>query len=379
MRIAIVGTAYPYRGGIASFIHRMGEEFAQNGHEVEIITFTSQYPDWLFPGSSQYNEGPNPTLLPIRRKIHSANPLNWIKVGRWLKSQAYDMIICKYWMPYFGASFGTFLRIARSSGTKTYCIVDNLIPHERRFFDKAFSKYFTNSIDGFVVMSESVKRDVQSMVRNKPISLVRHPIYDNYGELVDQTSARAHLQLDQDAQYVLFFGFIREYKGLDLLIEAMDDPWFDNENIHLIIAGEYYGDNSIYEKLLTASRLKHKIHHHTHFIPDDEVRYYFGACDLVVQPYRSATQSGISQLAIYFEKPMVVTDVGGLQEIVGDEKGGYVVSVAVDQINEAIKRYFSSTDKDAMISYIRQLKKQFAWSTLYDEIIVMDEAIRTDV
>ncbi len=369
-----MGTAYPYRGGIASFIHRLGEEFAEEGNDVEIVTFTCQYPDFLFPGTSQMNDGPNPTAIPISRKIHSLNPLNWIKVGLWLKRKNPDLVICKFWMPFFGPSFGTIFKLLKKNRhTKVLCVVDNIIPHERRFFDIPFARYFANTIDYFIVMSQSVLEDMKRFTRNQPVSLIRHPIYDNYGALVSKEEACTKLNLDPTYTYLLFFGFIRSYKGLDLLIEAMNDAYFAERKIKLIVAGEYYDNADQYQDQIKKLVKPEVILEHTHFIADDNVRYYFGAADLVVQPYKTATQSGISQLAIYFEKPMVVTDVGGLKEIIGDTMGGYVVAPDPLEIRDGIKRYLDKTDQSAMISYIRQLKRKFSWSTFYDEITRLHE------
>ena len=315
------------------------------------------------------NEGPNPTRIPITQKLHSINPFNWIRVGRWLMKQKPDLIICKFWMPFFGPSFGTVFRLVRKNRhTRILCVVDNIIPHERRFFDMPFARYFTRVVDYFIVMSDSVRSDMNQFVTNQPVSLVRHPIYDNYGDLVDHATAKRRLDLDPAYRYILFFGFIRAYKGLDLLIEAMDDDFFIENKIKLVIAGEYYDDEQKYRDFIKKLKHPESIIAHTHFIADDQVRYYFGAADLVVQPYKSATQSGISQLAIYFEKPMVVTDVGGLKEIIGDEKGGYVVEANSDEIKKAMKRYFEGDDQSNMIAYIRRLKKKYSWSTFYDEI-----------
>ena len=374
MKIVLLGTAYPYRGGIASFIHRLGEEYVNEGHQVEIITFTCQYPNFLFPGTSQYNEGPNPTMIPITRKVSSVNPLNWLAVGRMLAKKKPDLIICKFWMPFFGPSFGTIFRLVkRNQHTKIACVVDNIIPHEKRFMDRPFAQYFANTVDYFIVMSESVQSDMKLFTKNQPVSLVRHPIYDNYGDLVDKADAIKKLHLDPEYTYILFFGFIRAYKGLDLLIEAMGDVYFYQNKIKLLVAGEYYDDEEVYKNNISKLTHPEVVIEHTHFIADDEVRYYFGAADLVVQPYKTATQSGISQLAIYFEKPMVVTDVGGLKEIIGDEKGGYVVNPNPRSIQAGIKRYMEDTDQSAMISYIRDLKKTYSWSSFYQELIRLHE------
>lgn len=334
---------------------------------MELITFTSQYPDFLFPGTSQINSGPNPTDVPIKRMIHSTNPLSWIKTGNYLKKKSPDLIICMFWMPFFGPSFGHILRRAKRNGvSKVLCLVHNIIPHEQRFIDKPFVNYFVTVVDYYLVMSDAVKADMSAFISDEPIKLARHPIYDSYGELVDRSEALRKLDLDPAYRYILFFGFIRAYKGLDLLIQAMDHEYFIDNKIRLIVAGEYYEKEEVYRKLIDELAQPELIIEKTFFIPDDEVRYYFGAADLVVQPYKSATQSGISQLAIYFEKPMVVTDVGGLKEIVAG--GGYTVSVDVQEIQTAMMKFFNADDQDHMLEEVKRLKQVYSWSHFYDEL-----------
>ncbi len=370
LNVLFIGPAYPYRGGIASFIHRLAEEFEDNDHQVKINTFTFQYPDFLFPGTSQYSDGPNPTSIPIERMIHSVNPLNWLKVGRKVKKEKPDIVICKFWLPLLGPCYGSILRlIKRNKHTKVVCIVDNIIPHEKRIMDRQFAQYFANAVDAFVVMSESVRADLKKFVKDQKVKLILHPIYDNYGDPVQKGESINKLGLEPDFSYLLFFGFIRKYKGLDLLIDAMNHPYFSENNIKLLIAGEYYDDSPYYKQKIGQLKDPGVIVEHTKFIPDGEVKYYFGACDLVVQPYRSATQSGISQLAIFFEKPMVVTDVGGLPEIIGHEKGGYVVEPTASSIRDALIRFFEKKDQSQFVNHICQQKKLFSWQNFYTGIL----------
>ena len=334
MKIIILGTAYPFRGGLASFNERLAYEFQDMGHEVIIYTFTKQYPNFLFPGKTQFSESEAPKNLNIIRMIHSYNPLNWLKVGKKLRVEAPDLIIAKFWIPFIGPAYGTILRTLRKRNKKlkVVSIIDNIIPHESRIGDKQLAKYFTKQIDSFVVMSKSVEKEMSGFVKSQPVAYSPHPVYDNYGEPTTRESACVKLKLDPSKKYLLFFGFIRDYKGLDLLLKAMAEEVLRKEDIYLIVAGEYYSNEEKYKALIDKLEIKDKLVLFNSFIPNEEVRYYFSAADIVVQPYKSATQSGISQIAMHFEVPMIVTDVGGLKEIVKDEVNGYVTPKAPESI-----------------------------------------------
>ncbi|HHH52594.1 MAG TPA: glycosyltransferase, partial [Bacteroidetes bacterium] len=325
MKIVIIGTAYPFRGGIASFNERMAIELINQGHDVIIYTFTLQYPSVLFPGKTQYSDDPKPENLKIIPLINSINPFNWIKSGLKIRREKADIIITKFWIPFMGPALGTILRIAKNKNTKNISVIDNIIPHEERIGDKLLAQYYVNAIDKFIVMSSSVKEDMKLFTTKKPVLLIPHPIYDNYGEILDKKAAAEYLRIDPNGKYVMFFGFIRDYKGLDLLLEAMADNRIQQAGIKCIVAGEYYGNKDKYDSLIKKLGIESSLILKTEFISNNEVKYYFSAADLIVQPYKSATQSGISQLAYHFEKPMVVTNVGGLPEIVENGKSGYVV------------------------------------------------------
>ena len=366
MKIVILGPAYPYRGGIAAFNERIAYQLMEEGHEVEILTFTVQYPSFLFPGKTQYSESPAPAGLSIERVANSCNPFNWIKVGRKIRKMNPDMLIVKFWIPLLAPCLGTISRIAkRNKNIKVISILDNIVPHEKRFADKLLAKYFVNSIDAFIAMSDSVMKDVKALdSKNKPKLFSPHPLYDHFGEQMTKQEATEHLGLDVDTNYVLFFGFIREYKGLDWLIEAMSDSRLKNVNLKLIVAGEFYGDSSKYTKLAEDCGLSDKIIWRTDFIPDEEVKYYFNVADLVAQPYKTATQSGVTQIAYHFEKPMLVTNVGGLAEIIPDGKVGYVVAPEVNAIADAIFDFFSSEKYHAFDEGIKVQKNRFSWSEM---------------
>lgn len=367
-KILILGTAYPFRGGLAAYNERLAEELQQTD-EVDIWTFTVQYPNFLFPGKSQYSTDPPPAHLKIRRMINAVNPFNWWKVGRQIRKMAPDIIIVKYWLPFMGPCLGTLLRLGKKGHpTKVIAILDNVVPHEKRPGDVAFTKYFLKPVDAFIAMSQSVLNDLKQFQPNRPISLIPHPIYDNYGARVSKQVAREHLKLDPDKRYILFFGFIRQYKGLDLLLQAMADERMKKLDVHAIVAGEFYEDAAPYHQLLEKLQLGNRIIMHTDFIPNETVKYYFSAADLVVQPYKSATQSGISQIAYHFEKPMVVTSVGGLTEMVPHGKVGYQSAPDPTAIAAAIEKYYLENREEEMIDNLRIEKQQYSWSRLATEI-----------
>lgn len=366
-KILFLGPAWPYRGGLAAYNERLATEL-QKDAEVEIWTFTVQYPSFLFPGKSQYATEPAPAHLHIRRLINSVNPLNWIRVGRMIRKWQPDMIVTKYWLPMMGPCLGTLLRLGKNKHTRIVSILDNVVPHEKRPGDVAFTRYFLKPVDAFIAMSQSVLDDLRKFEPLKPASLIPHPIYDNYGTPVSKQVAREQLQLSQDRKYILFFGFIRQYKGLDLLLQAMADERMKKLNVHLIVAGEYYEDAAPYNQLLEKLQLGDRVLMHTDFIPNDAVKNYFCAADLVVQPYKSATQSGISQIAYHFEKPMVVTRVGGLVEMVPDNVVGFQCEPEPADIATAIEKYYLQQREADMTAAIHIEKKQYSWERLAGEI-----------
>ncbi len=368
MKIVILGTAYPFRGGLSAFNERLAQELMKMGHQVQIITFTIQYPSFLFPGKSQMSEDPAPPLE-IHRWIHSFNPLNWIVTGKKIKKLQPDIIICKYWLPIMGPCFGTILRLAKCSNTQVISILDNIIPHEKRPGDYLFTRYFVRAVDRFIYMSRQVGDDLMTFDPIKPAQFIPHPIYDNYGEGVDQKMALQKLALDDSYRYVLFFGFIRDYKGLDLLYEAIAILKSTCTKVKFIIAGEYYTDPTPYHQLIEKLDIESALVQHTHFISNEDVKYYFSACDLVVQPYKSATQSGIAQIAIHFKKPTVVTKVGGLHEIIEDQVSGYVVEPNKEEIAKAIQAFFNHPNPKLFDSAITKVQARYAWSAMADAVV----------
>ncbi len=369
MKILIVGPAWPYRGGIADFDERIAREYIKKGDEVEIFTFTLQYPSFLFPGKTQYSPDPRPEDLDIKRKVNSINPFNWIKVGRELKKKNADLLIIKFWLPLMAPCFGTIARIVKGNGkTKVVSILDNIIPHEHRPGDKILSKYFVSSIDAFIAMSKSVYDDLKSLNDKKPCLMSPHPIYDNFGTAVSREEAIGSLGLDPSAKYMLFFGFIRDYKGLDILLKAIADERIKNSDIKLIVAGEFYNNSETYFEMEKELGLEGKIIWRTDFIADEQVKNYFCASDIIVQPYKTATQSGVTQIAYHFEKPMLVTNVGGLPEIVPNGKVGYSVEPEAKVIADAINDFYSNGRYAEFVENIKEEKKKYSWDRMLENV-----------
>lgn len=369
MKVIIVGTAYPYRGGLAAFNERLAYEYQQQGHEVELYTFTLQYPAFLFPGKTQLSDGPAPAGLHILRKVHSCNPFNWLRTGKEIAAKKPDLLIVKYWMPFMAPCLGTIERRVRRNGhTRAISILDNIIPHEHHPGDRLLSRYFVRSTDGFVAMSHSVRQDLRQFDTAKPCLFCPHPLYDHYGDKMDKGEAKQLLGLNVEEHYVLFFGFIRAYKGLDLLIEAFADPRLKALGVKLLVAGEYYGDPKPYLSLRDRLGIADRLSMHTDFIPDNEVNRYFCAADIVAQPYKSATQSGVTQIAFHFDKPMIVTRVGGLAETVHDGAMGYVVEPDAHQIADALVRYYEEKKEDAFVTAVAAEKQKYSWQAMTQTI-----------
>jgi glycosyltransferase involved in cell wall biosynthesis len=377
-KVIIIGPGHPLRGGLATFNQRLAKEFIQSGYDCSIYSFSLQYPSFLFPGKTQYSDEPAPEGLTIHSAINSINPLNWIKVGNRLKKERPDIIVVRFWLPFMGPALGTILRrVKKNRHTRIVCIADNVIPHEKRFGDKPFIKYFLKSCDAFITMSEKVMSDLRLFEKDKPAQQVQHPLYDNFGAIISKEEARRKLGVGSRESVVLFFGFIRKYKGLDLLLEAMSvlknlKPQTSNlpdrqAGIKLLVAGEFYEDAKQYHELIEKLGIKDQLILKTDFIPDSEVKYYLCAADAVIQPYRNATQSGVTPLAYHFEKPMVVTNVGGLPALVPDGKVGVVVEPNPQAIAEGILKFYQ-LGEDYFIPHLREEKKKYSWNNLVNAI-----------
>ena len=370
MNIIIIGPAHPLRGGLASYNERLARAFQQGGHEVSIYTFSLQYPGFLFPGTTQYSTEPTPKDIHIKVCINSVNPLNWIKTGLALKKKKPDLIIVRYWLPFMGPCLGTILRIAKKNKhTRIVCIADNIIPHEKRIGDHLFTKYFVKPVDAFITMSEKVLKDLDKYKKNQPAQFVAHPLYDNFGEKVDQQIARNQIHIKGDAFIFLFFGFIRKYKGLDWLLEATALlKQKTNHPFKVLIAGEYYEDRSGYEQQMNELKIEDHLLLKTDFIADSDVRYYLCAADAVVQPYKHATQSGVTPLAYHFDIPMIVTRVGALPDMVPHGKVGLVCEPNPASIANAMQQMMER-GKEKFIPGIQEEKNKYSWEKMCEKIL----------
>ena len=368
MRIAIVGTAYPYRGGIAAFNERLAAQLQTEGHEVEIYPFPLQYPDALFPGKTQYSSGEPPANLVIHRCISSVNPFNWMKVGKLVRKRHYDLVVFAYWMSFFAPCYSAIARKLRD--VKRIALVHNMVPHEKSVLDRLLPPRFVKSMDGFVTLSKAVLEDVEHLdKRNKPKAWAPHPIYDHYGDKEPREVALRRLNLDENYRYMLFFGLVRGYKGLDWLIQAFADDRLRKYPLRLIVAGEFYEGKDNYLREVQSYGLGKEVVIRDEFIPDGQVRDYFNAADLIVQPYKSATQSGVTQIAYHFEKPMLVTNVGGLDEIVPNGEVGYAVDPDVHSIAEALIDFFGNERYDDFTPRIRSEKEKYSWRNVSEAIL----------
>lgn len=370
MKITILGPAHPYRGGLASIMEIMARTFQRRGDEVDIKTFTLQYPSLLFPGESQTVATPPPADLRICRCVNTMNPLNWVRVGRRIRRERPDFVLMKYWTPFMAPCFGTIARIARGNGhTKVLCQIDNVEPHEHHLTDKPFNRYYLHSVDGFVYMSEQVHSELRAY-SDAPALFSPHPLFENFGERVERSEACVRLGLDPANRYVFFFGLIRDYKGLDLLLDA----WAQlrragrTEGRRLIVAGEFYTAREPYLNRIADNGLQDEVLLHDRFIPDDDVKYYFSAADFVVQPYKTATQSGVTQIAYQFCVPMVVTKVGGLAEIVPDGRVGYVCEPTPEGVAGAIERMYEGDTLQRFRENCVEERRRFSWEEMCSRI-----------
>lgn len=367
MRIVIVSTAYPLRGGIAHYIALLYKHLSK-GHEVSIVTFSRQYPAFLFPGKSQEEQAGSGTVVPSEQLIDSINPFTWYSAARAIARKKPDLLIFKYWLPFFGPCFGTISRLVRRwTGAKTLFICDNVIPHEKRPGDRAFTRYAFRSVDSFLVQSRAVERDLKSFQPDARYQFAPHPVYEIFGKGLAKADARKKLGLN-DERVILFFGYIRRYKGLHILLDAMPKI-LKKMKVKLMVVGEFYGDEDVYRRQITENRLQMEVMVHSAYVPNEEVGMYFSACDVVVLPYVSATQSGIVQIAYQFDKPVIATDVGGLSEVVLHEKTGFIVPPnQPEAVANAVVRFYEENREKEFVASVQEEKKNYSWERLVEAI-----------
>lgn len=372
MKIAILSPFFPFRGGLAQFSARLYGELSRE-NEVKAFTFTTLYPDFLFPGKTQYvTEDDSATVIEATRVLNSINPISYIKTAKSINKFNPDILIIPYWMSFLAPALGAVCLFLRKN-IKVVSLVHNAIPHERTIIDKPFAKFFFNRCDAFITMSEPVRSDLLLLRKDAKILLRDHPIYDHYAERIEKKDACQQLNIKADKRNLLFFGLIRDYKGLDILIEAMDQL---DDNYQLIIAGECYGSFDKYQQLIDQSSLKNNIVVYNRYIPDDMVSVLFSAADVLVLPYRSATQSGVVALAYQMELPMVGTDVGALGQTIKESGTGLVVSSATqDNIASGIKGYFEKEDVAAFRENLINEKKRLSWDNFSRSIVSFIESL----
>lgn len=374
MKIVIVGPAHPYRGGIADTNESFCKSLMDQGHEASLVTFTYQYPGFLFPGKTQYSTEDAPRELHIKRIINTINPFNWLSAARQINKQKPDLVIVRYWLPFLAPSLGSIVRRLHKSIIKI-AMCDNVIPHEKRIGDKMFTQYFMNSFDGFITLSNTTYKEINAF-SDKPKTFFPHPINTNLGHKTSKQAAYSHLQLDPENKYLLFFGLIRKYKGLDLTLKALADSRLKTQNLHLLIVGEFYEEPEKYLKMIKEYDLEARVTIINEFVPTSDIKYYFSASDLVIQTYHTASQSGISQMAFNFDCPILVTDVGGLSEIVKHNKVGYVTQRDPKDIADHILDFFVKNRFKEFSQNIETEKQKYSWHNFSEELLNLSSTLK---
>ncbi len=366
MKIAILSCFYPYRGGIAQFNANLHQELGIS-HTVKAFNYKRQYPKLLFPGKTQYvTEQDNALVIESTPVLDTINPFSYIKTAKEIREWEPDLLLMRYWIPFFAPSQGYVARHI-SKKTKVISIMDNVIPHEQRFFDKPFTKYYIDSNDAFVVLSDSVGNDLKQLRPNAKVITIPHPVYNHFGQKTTRQEAIEKLNLLPGKKNLLFFGLIRDYKGLDILIDAfslLDDSY------QLIIAGEPYGSFEGYQKQIATSKAVSRIKLFTKYIDDSQVPLFFSAADLTVLPYKTATQSGISAISYHFEVPLLTTNVGGLKEAVEIPGTGIVVDKPESAlVANGIENFFEKENKEFFIKNIMRQKEELSWTKFSSKLI----------
>jgi D-inositol-3-phosphate glycosyltransferase len=374
-KVIIIGPAFPFRGGIANFNNALAQEYYNRGDEVVLYSFTLQYPSFLFPGTTQYESGEAPKNLKIKTLINSVNPFNWINVSRKINTEKPDYVIIRYWLPFMAPCLGTIARLLNKK-IKILAITDNVIPHEKRIGDTLLTRYFVKSCDAFLSLSASVLDDLSKFTNTTYKKFIPHPIYNVFGDKIPKAKALENLGLNSEDKHLLFFGFVRKYKGLDLMLKAMGDSRIKAMGIKLIIAGEFYDDKNEYTDLIADLGIAKNIIMKSDFIPANKVKDYFCVADMITQTYRTATQSGVTQIAYSFDRPMLVTDVGGLAEIVPNNKVGYVTSQNPTEIADAIIDFYTNNKEEYFSDNTRLEKKRFSWEFFVEGLVVLMNSVK---
>ena len=368
MKVIIIGSAYPYRGGIAHYTGLLYKALLKRGHIVKVVTFKRQYPRFLFPGKTQVESGGLVEKIETSQLIDSINPFNWLRVGFKVASEKPDIVIFKYWMPFFAPCFGTIALIVKTfSKAKILFICHNIVPHERTILDTALTKFAFLFVDHFIVQSSAVESDLLKIRPGASYKKVYHPVYEIFGTSIEKVKARQILGLRPDEKVLLFFGYVREYKGLDILLRAMKFV-LANFQVKLLVVGEFYDKPQRYYQIVEEDGISDHVIFKNEYVKSDEVKIYFSASDVVVLPYKSATQSGIVKIAYNFNKPVIATNVGGLPEVVLDGKTGFIVEPSPQKIADAIVKFFRENLADEFSKNVELEKKKYSWDALVEAI-----------
>lgn len=370
-----IAPAHPLRGGIADFNETLTRSLQKQGFEASIVSYKKQYPAMLFPGKTQYSTASAPNDLRIATLLHSYNPFNWLKVVKYILAEKPDVLLLHFWMPFFAPALGFIAqRVKRKAPQIRICgVCHNFLPHERSRFDIAFAKYFAARCDSFIAMSRSVQDDLQHYAPQKKVQYTPHPMYNNFGETVTKSHAAAELNLPDNKNYVLFFGLVRKYKGLDLLLQAFAQKALNDEDIMLLIAGEFYDNPEIYTKQIAELGIANRVIIHNKFIDHNKVRFYFSLADIVAQTYHTATQSGITQIAFHFNVPMLVTNVGGLSEIVKHNKMGYVCEKNPHEIAAALADFYANNRAEDFTQMVIAEKEKYSWERFVEMLVQVNQ------
>ena len=367
MKIVLVGPFPPFRGGISDLNAALADHLSKR-HEIHAINFTTQYPKVLFPGKTQFKKGDSAQEVDSIRCLSSINPFSWRKTAYKIIDIEPDLVLFRFWLPFFAPAFsGVAKKIRKYSDATIMAICDNIIPHEERLLDTRITKRFFGFIDSFIVLSKKVENELLSFVPEAKYKYSPHPIYSIFNNTLSKEQAKAELKL-ATKKVLLFFGLIREYKGLDILINAMEKIKTELEDYTLLIVGECYENENKYTELIKKAGITDNVKCHYSFIPDNEVGKYFSATDVVVLPYKTASQSGIVQIAYHFDTPVIVSNVGGLPEIVDEGKTGYCVEPNSNAFAKAIKAFYENDNISEMNSNISEYKSQFSWDAMVKAI-----------
>ncbi len=372
-KCVIIGPAYPLRGGIAQLNESLSRQLTRMGVENIIYSFSLQYPDFLFPGKTQKEEGHRDLgAMRIRTTINSIAPWTWLSTAKEIARERPDIIIVRFWIPFMAPALASICRyVKKHCDVRIVGLLDNVVPHEHRIGDRTLTRLFLDSCDNFAVMSSSVKAELASFDRVKARKLLYHPVYDHFGTPVPMTEARGRLGLADTDRVILFFGLVRHYKGLDLLLEAVA-LMPDRTRIKVVVAGEFYEGKEECLNIISKNGLGGHVILHDQFIPEDEVKYYFSAANIMAQPYRSATQSGVTQIAYHFGTPMLVTDVGGLPEMVQDGKVGHVCAADSGAIAARLDQFFAGRHEQTFRDNMPAERERFGWERFAHELMVWD-------